>query len=131
VPYAPPPGSEASQAAINKRKAEVSKNPAAKKVKASPSKTLSLKSVAPPPKSGPAAKVGVVNISRLKAKPGLRCTLEIELTLAKPVGVSKKFHVLDVAPLPHAPHITGTTTVHAARVMTHHRILMRPLCLGG
>jgi hypothetical protein len=65
VLYAPQPlpGFEASQAGIKKRKAEVSKRPAAKNAKASPSKTPLLKSVTPPPKSGPATKVGIVKMA--------------------------------------------------------------------
>jgi hypothetical protein len=53
----PLPGSKASQAAIRKRKAEVSKKSAAKKAKASPSKTLLLRSVTPPPKLGPTTNI--------------------------------------------------------------------------
>jgi hypothetical protein len=43
---------------------------------------------------------------------------EIELALAKPIGVSKKIHLLDVAVLPDAPRASGVTMVHAARVAT-------------
>jgi hypothetical protein len=91
VSYAPRhlPGSEASQAAIRKQKAEVSKKPATKKAKAGPSKTQLSRSATPPPKPGPAMKV--VKMARPYAKPGLRGTSEIELTLVKPIGVSKNF----------------------------------------
>jgi hypothetical protein len=36
----------------------------------------------------------------------------------KPVGVSKKFQLSDVAALPHAPHASSMTVVRAARVPT-------------
>jgi hypothetical protein len=42
--------------------------------------------------------------------------LEIELALAKPVGVSKKFYLLDVVALSYGPHVTGTASTCAARV---------------
>jgi hypothetical protein len=41
-------------------------------------------------------KVGVVKIVRPRPKPGPRGTSEIELALAKPIGVSKKFCFSDV-----------------------------------
>jgi hypothetical protein len=53
-----------------------------------------------------------------KAKPVLRGTPEIELALPKPIGVSKKFLLLDVAALPNAPHASGMTVVHVAWVVT-------------
>jgi hypothetical protein len=37
---------------------------------------------------------------------------EIELALAKPVRVSKKFCLLDVAALSHGLHATGLTVTH-------------------
>jgi hypothetical protein len=43
---------------------------------------------------------------------------EIELALVKPVGVSKQFHLLDVAALSYGPHAMGTTMTCAARVST-------------
>jgi hypothetical protein len=99
VPYAsrPLPGFEASQAAVMKQKAEVSKKPAAKNTKASPSKTLLSRSATPPPKPGHAT--NVVKMAWPKVKPGLPGMSEIELTITKPVGVSKKFCLLDVAAL--------------------------------
>jgi hypothetical protein len=100
----------------------VSKKLAAKKVKPGPSKTPSSKSTAPPPKSGHVAKVGVVKISRPKAKPGLRGTSEIELALMKPTGVSKKYRLLDVAALPHAPRTTCATTIRTAQVPTFYNL---------
>jgi hypothetical protein len=45
-----------------------------------------------------------VKIARLKTKLGPRGMPEIELALAKPVRVSKRFHLLDVAALSHGPH---------------------------
>jgi hypothetical protein len=52
--------------------------------------------VPPPPKVGPAKKVGVLKISWTKARPGPQGTSDIELALVKPIGVSKKFCLLDV-----------------------------------
>jgi hypothetical protein len=71
VLYAPRPlpGSKASQATVGKRKAEVSKKLASKKVKACPSKTLLSRSATPPSKLGPAT--NVVKMARPKAKHGL------------------------------------------------------------
>jgi hypothetical protein len=40
------------------------------------------------------------------------------LALAKPVGVSKKFCLLDIAGSSHGPHTTDITTTHAAQVPT-------------
>jgi hypothetical protein len=116
VPYAPYPlpGSKASEAAIRKWKAEVSTKSAAKKVKACPSKTPLSRSATPPPKPGPA--MNVVKMARPKAKPRLRDTSEIEWTLVKPIGVSKKICLLDVAALPHGPHASSATVVCATRV---------------
>jgi hypothetical protein len=72
VPYAPYPlpGSVASQVAIKKRKVEVSKRSAVKKANVGPSQAVPSKVVPPPPKLGPAMKIGVMNIARPKAKPG-------------------------------------------------------------
>jgi hypothetical protein len=68
-----------------------------------------------PPKVGPVKKVCVLKISLPKAKPGPRCTSEIELALVKPIGVSKKFCLLDVVASSHA-HAVGTTVTHTAQV---------------
>jgi hypothetical protein len=38
------------------------------------------------------------------------------LALTKPVGVSRKFHLLDVAILSHGLHATRVTVTHAAQV---------------
>jgi hypothetical protein len=101
VTYAPHPlrCSEASQAAIKKWKAEVSKKPIAKRMKAAPSQ-------APPSKA------------RLKVKPRSCGMSEIELALAKPIGVFKKFRLLDVAASSHRPRTMGVATSRAARVPT-------------
>jgi hypothetical protein len=56
-------------------------------VKAGPSKTLLLRLVTPLPKPGPATKV--VKMAWPKAKPRLRGTSEIELTLVKLLGYLK------------------------------------------
>jgi hypothetical protein len=101
VTYAPHPlrCSEASQAAIKKWKADVSKKPIAKRMKAAPSQ-------APPSKA------------RLKVKPRSCGMSEIELALAKPIGVFKKFRLLDVAASSHKPRTVGVATSRAARVPT-------------
>jgi hypothetical protein len=118
VPYfpCPQPGFTSSQAANKKRKAKVAKKPAAKKVKAGSGQAPSSKMVPPLPKVRPSKKVGVLKIAQLKAKPGPRCTSEIELALAKPVGVSKKFHLLDLAASSHKPRSVGAATTRIARV---------------
>jgi hypothetical protein len=43
---------------------------------------------------------------------------EIELALVKPVGVSKKFRLLDVVASSHELHATDVATTHTARVPT-------------
>jgi hypothetical protein len=83
--------------------------------KASIGQAPSSRMVPPPPKVGPAKKVGVLKISRSKAKPGPRGTLAIELALANPIGVSKKFCLLDIAALSHA-HVVGATATRTTRV---------------
>jgi hypothetical protein len=120
VLYAPQPlpGSEASQAANKKWKAKVSKKPAAKKMKAGLGRAPSSKTTPLPAKIGSVKKVGVLKVTRLKTKLGLQGTSEIELALAKTVGVSKKFHPLDVVASSHGPRTVGITTTHAARVPT-------------
>jgi hypothetical protein len=70
-----------------------------------------------PFKVGPTKKVGVLKISRLKARPGPQGTSTIELALEKPLGVSKKFHLLDVAALSQACAASVTMT-HTAQVPT-------------
>jgi hypothetical protein len=47
---------------------------------------------------------------------------EIELALAKPVGVSKKFHLLDAVGSSHGPHAMGVATTHAARVVAFNNL---------
>jgi hypothetical protein len=71
--------------------------------------------VPPPPKAGPTKKVGALKISHPKARPGPQGTTAIELALVKPLRVSKKIHMLDVAALSQA-RATGTMTTCAARV---------------
>jgi hypothetical protein len=89
----PQPGSAASQVASKKRKAEVSKKLVAKKAKAGLGRAPTSKMVPPPPKVGPAKKVGILKFARLKAKPGPRGTSEIELALVKPIGMFKFFPI--------------------------------------
>jgi hypothetical protein len=83
VSYAPCslPGSEASEAAIKKWKAKVSKKPTAKQAKAGANRATPSKMVSPPP-----------------------------------VGVSKMFHLLDVAASSYGFHAVGVTVTHIARV---------------
>jgi hypothetical protein len=94
----------------------VSNIPATKKVKAGPNRVPPSKTVPPLPKMGPAKKVDILKITRLKAKPRPRGTSEIELDLAMPIGVSKKFHMLGVAASSHTFHATGVAATHVARV---------------
>jgi hypothetical protein len=75
----------------------VAKKSAAKKAKAGAGQTSSSRVVPPLPNAGPTKKVGLLKISHPKARPGPRGTSAIELALAKPLGLSKKFHLLDVA----------------------------------
>jgi hypothetical protein len=89
-----------------------------KKVKAGLSRATPSKVVSPLPKSGPAKKIGVVKIAHLKAKPGPRGTSEIELALKKPVGVSKKFHLLGVLASSHGLHTIGAVVTLIAQVPT-------------
>jgi hypothetical protein len=98
-----------------KWKAEVAKKLADKKMKAGSGRAPSSRMVPPAPKAGPAKKVGVLKITQAKAKPGLRGMSEIELALAKLVGASKKFHLLDVLASSHV-HVIGTTMTRTARV---------------
>jgi hypothetical protein len=90
VPYAPHPlpDTEASQAVTLKHKADMSKKVAAKKPKVAQSgKEASVKTN---------VKKSIVMVIRPKAKSGLKGTSEIELILAKPIEVSKKFCLSDV-----------------------------------
>jgi hypothetical protein len=72
VSYAPHPlpGSEASQVANKKWKAEVSKKPASRRARAGSGHAPPSKTTPPPPKMGPTKKIGILKISRSKAKPG-------------------------------------------------------------
>jgi hypothetical protein len=88
-PYAlrPLPGTEASQAVTRKCKVDVSKKTTAKKTK-----------VAQSGKAAPVkmtSKKIVVKVIRPKAKPRSTGMSEIELILAKSIGVSKKFCLSD------------------------------------
>jgi hypothetical protein len=79
--------------------------------------------VPPPLKSGPAKKIRVLKIARSKAKPGSRGTSEIEMALMKPVGVSKKFCLLDAAGSSHGPHVVGIAAICAARVLAFDNLI--------
>jgi hypothetical protein len=61
------------------------------------------KAVPPLHKSGLGKKVGIMKIACAKTKPGPRGTSKIELSLVKPIGVSKKIHLLDLAGSSHRP----------------------------
>jgi hypothetical protein len=113
----PEPGFVASQSANRKQKAEVVKKPAAKKVKAGTGQASLSRVVPHLPRVGPTKKVGVLKISQSKARPGPRGTTTIELALVKPVEVSKKFCLLDVAASSQA-HTAGATMNCTARVPT-------------
>jgi hypothetical protein len=99
LPYAsrPLPGTEASQAVTKKRKFEMSKKLATKKTKAIPSRATLAKMV-------PLKKISILKVIRPKAKPGPKGKSEIELALVKPVGVSKKFCLLDALRSSHGLH---------------------------
>jgi hypothetical protein len=124
VSYAPCPlpGSEASQTAIKKRKAKVSKKPTAKKAKVGPNRATPSKMVPPPPKMGLGKKIGILKITQPKAKPRPQGMSEIELALVKPVGASEKFCLLDAAALSHRLHIMGIATTRVARVLTFNNL---------
>jgi hypothetical protein len=47
---------------------------------------------------------------------------EIELALARPVVVSKKFHLLDVVTLSHGFDATGVTMTRAARMLAFNNL---------
>jgi hypothetical protein len=83
---------------------------------------------APPPskveasssKPGPSKKMSVLKLVYSRAKTRVQGMSEIELALAKPVGISKIFCLLDVAAPSHGLRGAGITTVRpserAARV---------------
>jgi hypothetical protein len=102
------PETEAFQAAREKRKAEVSKKPIAKKAKTFVSQETSSKAV-------PSRKIGVVKMVRPRVKLRLQGTSEIELALVKPVGVSKKICLLDAPSSSHDPHDRGLTATKAGK----------------
>jgi hypothetical protein len=90
VPYAPHPlpGTEASQVATRKCKADMSKKAGAKKLKVVQiGKATPIKMV---------VKRSVVKVTPLKAMPCPKGTSRIDFILAKPIGVSKKFCLSDV-----------------------------------
>jgi hypothetical protein len=94
----------------------VLKKPDMKKAKVRLGQATSSKTMPAPPKSGRAKKVSVLKITRPKAKLGPRGMSEIELALAKPVGISKKFCLLDVEASSHGLCNTGATMTHTACV---------------
>jgi hypothetical protein len=71
--------------------------------------------VPPPSKLGPARKISIVKIAQPKAKPGPQGTSEIELALAKPNGVSKKFRLLDVTAPSCGLDTRGLAMTHVER----------------
>jgi hypothetical protein len=83
-----------------KRKAEMSKKVAMKKEKVVQSKATLAKMVLP-------KKINILKEVRPKARPRPNGTSEIELTLTKPIRVSKKFCLLDVPSSSHVPHDQG------------------------
>jgi hypothetical protein len=123
VPYfpCPRPGSAASQSNNNKRKADVAKKLVAKKANTGLGQTPLSSMMPPPPKVGREKKVGIMKISRPKAKPRMQGMSEIELALAKPIEVSKMFRLLDVAASSHFRTV-GTAMTHTARVSTFYNL---------
>jgi hypothetical protein len=103
----PLPEMEASQAMREKWKAEVSWKPAVKRVKTS-------LNWASPSKTAPPRMTNIVNVMWVKAKPEPQVVSEIELALAKPVGVSKNFWLLDVPAPSRGHHPKGRSVTHAA-----------------
>jgi hypothetical protein len=91
----------------------MAKKLAAKKAKADSGPTSSLRVVPPLPKARPTKKVGVFKSG---AAPGLRDTSMIELAHVKPLRVSKRFHLLDVAASFQA-HAIGIATTRTAQVL--------------
>jgi hypothetical protein len=82
----------------------VSKKLAAKRAKIGTSQATPSKMMSSSPKMGPQKKIGVVKTVMPRARTELQGTSEIELALAKPVRVSKKFCLLDVVAPHHGPH---------------------------
>jgi hypothetical protein len=105
--YAPRPllGTEPSQAAREKQKVEVSKKPAMKRAKTRLSR-------ATPSKMVPPKRISIVKVARPRVKPGPQDTSKMELALAKLVGISKFFCLLDVPAPSHGKHDEGHTMTH-------------------
>jgi hypothetical protein len=101
------PGPKLFQVVKEKRKAQVSKILVAKKVK-------TMASRAAPSKTVPPRKIGIVKVIRLSIKSGVQGTSEIELTLVKPVGVSKKISLRDAPSSSHGHHGGGAATAKAS-----------------
>jgi hypothetical protein len=79
----------------------------------------------PSSKPGSSKKISIVKSARPRAKPGPQGTSEIELVLAKPIGVSKKFHLLDVIAPSYGLDVGGFATTHVehdARVQTFDNV---------
>jgi hypothetical protein len=121
VPYGPRPlpGNKASQTVIKKWKAEGSKNQFAKRAKTVPSQVT-------PSKVAPPKKITILKVVWLKAKPGLRGTSEIELALAKVIGVSKKFCLPDASDPSHVSrnkdHAATNIAERGARVLAFNNL---------
>jgi hypothetical protein len=93
----------------------VSKKPVVKRMKAGLGQATPSKTAPPPSKPGPARKISVMKIARPKAKPGPPSTSKIELVLAKPIGVSKKFHPLDVTAPSYGINVGDLIVIHVER----------------
>jgi hypothetical protein len=117
VSYAPCPvlGSDASQEAVRKWKAEVLKKPIMKKVKVGLGRATPSKMTPPLSQPGPSKRARIIKMAQPKTKPERQGTSEIELSLAKPVGVSKKFCLLDVATSSQRLPSRGLTMVRVER----------------
>jgi hypothetical protein len=70
-------------------------------------------------KIAPLKKISVVKVVQPSAKPEPQGTSEIELTLAKPIGVSKFFCLLDIPASSHGPHHEGLTMTKVGECAAH------------
>jgi hypothetical protein len=86
-----------------------------KKAKVAPPK-------AAPVKTAPPKKISIVKVIRLKAKPGPTGMSEIELVLAKPVGVFKKFYFSDIPSSSKNLRVEGHRAVQVVSERASHVI---------
>jgi hypothetical protein len=117
VPYAPHPllGTDAFTVATKKQKVNVSRKTVMKKGEVSPVKVTLVK-------VAPTKKISVMKVIRPKQKLRPRGTSKIELALAKPDGVSKKFCLSDILRFSQSWHDEGGPTVQATSERASHVI---------